>query len=222
MVMKTRSDWLLPTALIALCVIPVAAGVHRLAGLGGTIEPENARFLAAPVPTVIHILSANVFTVLGAFQFAPKFRRRRPDWHRMAGKILTVCGLLAGLSGLWMTLFFPRVAGDNELLYFFRLVFGVALPICMLKGYAAIRRRDITRHRAWMSRGYAIGIGAGTQALITIPWLVLGGSKGDLARALLLGAGWAINLALAEWSIRRGTTRTERASGNRLTPGPSP
>jgi hypothetical protein len=28
-----------------------------------------------------------------------------------------------------------------------------------------IRRSDLSRHRAWMTRGYAIGLAAGTQAL---------------------------------------------------------
>jgi hypothetical protein len=117
--------------------------------------------------------------------------------------VLTACGLLAAVSGLWMTVFFPRVPGDGALLDGFRLVFGTAMALCMVRGFAAIRRRDVAAHRAWMTRGYAIGIGAGTQVVVHIPWLLLGGQPGTLARALLLGAGWAINLALAEWIIRR-------------------
>ena len=33
-------------------------------------------------------------------------------------------------------------------------------------GYVTIRHGDVTRHHRWMMRGYAIGLGAGTQALI--------------------------------------------------------
>ncbi|MCH7477374.1 MAG: hypothetical protein IIA14_04655, partial [SAR324 cluster bacterium] len=63
----------MPTALIALSVVPVVAGAFRLAGLAGgeEITPENARFFAAPLPVVLHILSASLYCVLGAFQFAP-------------------------------------------------------------------------------------------------------------------------------------------------------
>ena len=39
------------------------------------------------------------------------------------------------------------------------------MALAIVLGLAAIRRRDIARHRAWMIRGYAIGLGAGTQAL---------------------------------------------------------
>ncbi len=92
----------MPTALIALSVVPVVAGAIRLAGLAGgeEITPENARFVAAPLPMVLHILSASLYCVLGAFQFAPGFRRGRPGWHRGAGRLLVPCGLVAALSGL--------------------------------------------------------------------------------------------------------------------------
>jgi hypothetical protein len=37
--------------------------------------------------------------------------------------------------------------------------------ISIVLGFAAIRRRDLIGHRAWMTRGYAIGLGAATQML---------------------------------------------------------
>jgi len=162
--MRNKADWLLVAALLALSVVPAAGSVSRLAELwgGAEITPENARFFADPVPVVLHIATANAYSILGAFQFASAFRRRRPDWHRRAGRVLTVCGLAAALSGLWMTQFYPYAEGDGDLLYVFRLVFGVAMTLCVVMGFAAIRRRDIANHRAWMVRGYAIGIGAGT------------------------------------------------------------
>ncbi len=73
--------------------------------------------------------------------------------------------------------------------------------------FSAILRRDIARHRAWMIRGYAIAQGAGTQALISILWLVILGAPSELGRDLLLIAGWIINLAVAEWIIRANRSR---------------
>jgi hypothetical protein len=70
-------------------------------------------------------------------------------------------------------------------------------------GLAAIRRRDVSGHRAWIIRGYAIGQGAGTQALVGLPWFLIAGKPGDLENALMLGACWIINLLVAEWIIRR-------------------
>jgi hypothetical protein len=201
---RTRAGWWLAAALLALSAVPVGAGAMRLRELGGgaPITPENARFFAAPVPVVVHIVAATLFSVLGAFQFVPQLRRRS-GWHRRAGGLLTVCGLVVGLSGLWMTQLYPRAAGDGDLVYAFRLLFGSAMVASIVLAVVAIRRRDWVQHGAWMTRGYAIGMGAATQVLTHAPFFLLVGKPGELARGLLMGAGWVINLAVAEWAIRR-------------------
>ena len=54
-----------------------------------------------------------------------------------------------------------------------------------------------------MTRGYAVGVAAGTQAFTNLPWFLFVGEPTEIPRALLVGAGWVINLAAAEWLIRR-------------------
>ena len=196
------AKWLVP-ALLVLSVIPLAAGVFRLSELasGAAITPANARFFASPLPVVLHIVSASVYALLGAFQFSTGFRRRKPGWHRAAGRLLVACGLLVGLSALWMTLFYPRPHGTGELLAALRLLFGSAMVVSVVLGFTTIRRGDVIGHRAWMMRGYAIGLGAGTQALTLLAGELIAGPPSELNRALLMGAGWVINLAVAEWVI---------------------
>jgi uncharacterized membrane protein len=202
---KAGSAKRLVAALLVLSAIPLAFGAFRLTELAGgaAITPANARFFASPLPVVLHIVSASVYAILGAFQFATSLGRRRPGWHRAAGRLLVACGLLVGLSGLWMTLFYPRPDGAGELLYVLRLLFGSAMVVFIVLGFAAIRRRDVIGHRAWMMRGYAIGLGAGTQVLTLLVGELILGPPGELSRALLMGAGWVINLAVAEWAIRK-------------------
>ena len=203
---STRSDWLIPGALIALSLVPAIAGTARLAQLAGgaSISPENARFFAAPVPVLLHIPAVILFSMLGAFQFSPGFRRRRNGWHRAAGRILIPCGLVAALSGLWMTCVYPWPPGDGQPLYVERLVFGSAMVLSIVLSVLAIRRRDFVSHGQWMLRAYAIGLGAGTQVLTHLPWFLLVGAKpGERPRAMLMGAGWVINVVVAEWIIRR-------------------
>ena len=213
MTTSTKADWLLPAGLIALSFIPIAAGSFRLVQLwdGAAITPENARFFATPLPVVLHILSSVVYCVFGALQLAPGFRRRNPDWHRAAGRMLVPCGLLAALSALWMTQFYPvaNLIGplpadfDGPTLYAIRLVAGSAMALFLCLGLAAVMKRDIAGHRAWMMRGYALGLGAGTQAFTHLPWFLFPSIQGELARTLCMAAGWAINLAVAEWFIAR-------------------
>lgn len=206
----TKADWLIPAGLVALGIVPVLAGgvrVMQLAG-GADVTAENARFLAAPCPVVLHIACVVVYCLLGAFQFAPGLRRRHMGWHRWAGRWLLVpCGLGAALTGLWMTQFYPNVAFDGHVLYAIRLVVGTAMAVCICLGVAAIRRRDIAQHQAWMMRGYALGLGAGTQVLTHLPWVFFPGIQGEASRTLFMAAGWVINIAVAEWLIARGRGR---------------
>jgi uncharacterized membrane protein len=216
---STRKQWLIPTGLILLVVVPLAAGAYRLTQLfgGAEVTPENARFFAAPAPVVIHILGAAVYTVLGAFQFVPGFRRRRPGWHRVAGRIVIPCGLAVALSGLWMTVFYSLPENDGVLLYFLRLGFGSAMALFIVLGLVAVQRRDFIAHQSWMIRGYAIGMGAGTQVLTTVPWVIAFGQPGEWPRAVLLAAGWLINVAVAERIIRRPPSARRRGTGGSRT-----
>ena len=203
---STKSDWLIPAGLIALSMVPAIAGSVRLAQLtgGAEITPDNARFFAAPWPVMLHIPAAILYSILGALQFSPGFRRRARGWHRVAGRILIPCGLVVALSGLWMTLSYPWPAGDGQGVYVERLVFGSAMVLAIAFGIDAIRRRDFASHGAWMTRAYAIGLGAGTQVLTHLPWLLLvEGRPGELPRAIMMGAGWVINVLVAEWIVRR-------------------
>lgn len=209
-----KADWLIAAGLIALVFVPIMAGVARLVQLigGAEITLENARFFASPLPVVLHIVSVSLYSVLGALQFVPSFRHRRLNWHRAVGRLLVVCGLTAVLSGLWMTQFYPWPEGDGEILYGLRLVFGSAMLVSLLLGAFAIRQRKFMAHGDWMLRAYAIGLGAGTQVFTHVPWFLLFGVPNELTRAFLMGAGWVINLVVAEWIIRQRQTRPMRAS----------
>lgn len=202
--------WPIVAAFLALSVIPIAAGVVRLVSLasGEAITLANARFFAHPLPVQLHIMGASLFCVLGALQVWQGFRQHFPRWHRLAGRIAAPADIVAGLSGLWMNQFYPYGPNDGLLLYAFRLVFGAAMVLAVVLGIAAILRRDLVQHRAWMLRAYAIALGAGTQAVTQLPWILLIGLPSELPRALLMGAAWVLNLAIAEWFIRKQMAST--------------
>ncbi|MFF2493452.1 DUF2306 domain-containing protein [Agromyces sp. NPDC058064] len=214
-----RREWLAPAGLIALSLVPIAAGSFRLTQLsgGGPVTAENARFFDSPVPVIIHIVGSSVFLVLGALQFAPSLRRRR--WHRIAGRIVAPAGLLSAMSALWMTLAYQMPAVNGPALMVMRLGFGTAMAGAIVVAFLAIRRGDVGTHSAWMTRAYAIGLGAGTQVFTFLPWTLVFGAPGEAMHAVLMGAGWVINLVVAEIVIRRRARSARGSTGRTGRPG---
>lgn len=202
-----RGTWrgrLVPAGLIVLSLVPVVAGAARVSQLagGGPVTAANARFFDSPVPVIVHIVGSTVFLLLGALQFAPELRRRA--WHRRAGRLVAPAGLLSAASAAWMTVYYPlppEVTGPG--LSPLRLVLAAVMAGGIVVAFVAIRRGDVRTHRAWMMRAYAIGLGAGTQVLTFLPWTLLVGPPSPVGHTLLMAAGWAINLTVAEIVIRR-------------------
>src|SRR2546428_10145790 len=221
---NAATQWLPPVGVIVLSLIPVLAGAVRLTELmgGPEITANNARFVGSPIPVTVHIVSVTLYSLLGALQFVPSLRRGRPNWHRIAGRILVPAGVLVALSGLWMNFFYARPPGDGESLVVVRLIVGSLMLASIVLAVLAIRRRDFTSHGAWMTRAYALALRAGTQTLTMLPWVVIFGPIGaadELPRTVLMTAAWVINLAGAEDALHR---RVQRPNRRATTPGLAP
>lgn len=206
---STWRNWRAPVALVVLSLVPALAGTARLAEVagGGLVTPANQRFFATPLPLLIHIPAAIVFSMLGAFQFSSVLRRHR-RWHRIAGRVLIPCAILTAGSGLWMTVSYPWAPGDGLAVYIERLFFGTAMLGSVVLGLAAIRRGHFADHGEWMIRAYAVGLGAGTQVLTHLPWFILvDRTPSEVPRAIMMGLGWGINILVAEGLILRTAQR---------------
>ncbi|AIX99972.1 hypothetical protein ART_0374 [Arthrobacter sp. PAMC 25486] len=193
-----------PFALSAVILIPTVAGTLRLVELssGPQLKPEDSRLTASPVPVVVHISRAIPYAVIGAYQFSPWLRRRHPKWHRMAGRALLPLGLAVAFTALWMTLFYAGQSGTGAPHYAFRLMLGSGMVASILLGFTALRHGDVAHHLAWMTRACALALGAGTQVFTQGFGNTVFGTSG-LTTTLMMGAGWAIHLATAEFIIRR-------------------
>lgn len=209
-VRRTRA-WL-PVGLIALVVIPGVGGVARLIELAGgpTTLPGKPHVTESPLPLILHIIAALTFAVLGAFQFSPRLRSRRPGWHRLSGRLVVALGFVVALTALWLNQVTPRSTVAAQLLYLFRLAAGSGVTIGIILGVTTVRRGDIAGHRAWMIRAYSLAFGAATHVFtIGIGEAAFGDS--ELTNVLMQGAGWIINLAIAERAIRRPARRSTPA-----------
>mgnify|MGYP000211949856 CR=1 FL=1 len=208
-----KQDWWVMWGLLFLGLVPVLAGLYRLATL--SIAPQLAsasdqRFFDHPLPIFLHAGFGTLFLVMGAFQFSRSFRRRWPGQHRVLGPWLALSGFVSAVSGLWMSVYYPLPDTDGWLLAVFRWIFGGLMTLSVVLGVVAILQKKIDRHRAWMTRAYAIGIGAGTQFFTHLPWLLIWGMHSETQRAWLMAAGWVINLAVAEWWLVHQRTSKAR------------
>ncbi len=210
-----KSEWIILLGLLLLSFVPCIGGISRLVALGSGagLLPENPRIQSAPILVILHILSAVPYCILGAFQFLPSFIRMYPKLHRLTGRLLVGAGIISALSGLWMTHYysFPdELQGD--LLYCVRIIVGFAMIAYILLGLAAVLKKRIVQHRAWMIRAYALGQGAGTQVLITIPWLLTVGEPTGLTRDILMTLAWVLNIIVAERAINNRSKGIDRNS----------
>lgn len=214
----SRAVWLIPVGLVLLTMIPIISGALRLTQLSGgpALMPEAARFTAFPVPVVAHIIAGVTFTVAGAFQFVPQLRRGRRSWHRLAGRVLIPAGFVVATSALWMATFSELPPGDGPALLVIRWAFGSYMLVALVLAVRALLRHRYASHGAWMTRAYALGVAAGTQAFALIPGSMMFGSSDETSRAVAMTAGWLINLAVAELVIAQRRRRAAGSSTSRV------
>ena len=146
-----RIDWKIPLTLLVVSAIPVAAGIARLVGLAGNpeVSPENARFVVQPLPVILHVISATLFSVLGVLQLSTGLRLRNPRWHRVSGRVVVASGIFVAVSGVWMTVTSPIPPElQGSLLYAVRVLVSAGMLLSIFWAVVAISRRHVAAHRA--------------------------------------------------------------------------
>jgi DNA-binding CsgD family transcriptional regulator len=89
-----------------------------------------------------------------------------------------------------------------------------------LVGLAALCRRDFAARGDWMTRAYALGMAAGTQVFTHAPAMVFEALRSVGGRVVMMGAGWAINVVVAEWVLRRRADRRRAAAARKREEAP--
>jgi len=194
----TLSRAFLPIAATLSLLIALAS--YRFIGLGPAvafpdmiphIDATRAAFLA-------HVIAAPIALALGAFQFMPRLRARRPGLHRASGRLYGAAILVAGLGALGMA-----ANANGGLLS----SVGFALLAILWIGTTAnaIRlaiARDIPAHRRWMIRSFALTFAAVTLRL-ELAVMVVSGMTYLEAIPILAWLCWVPNLLVAELILRR-------------------
>ncbi|UJW84856.1 DUF2306 domain-containing protein [Devosia sp. SL43] len=168
----------------------------------GALPEDSQRLTAAPVWHFMHVLGGATFGILGPIQFGRVLARKYGFWHRVMGRVFVAAGAIISLSSLSLLWHFPdaySVAMNSG-----RLLFGIALGVALAIAMQAIYKRDFTRHRNWMIRAYAIGIGATAVSMVFFPiYVITGEPPTGLAADIAFLGSWAACVVFAEVLVRR-------------------
>ena len=160
--------------------------------LSGAVPDESefeSRYAAYPWLAYIHILPGAVYLSLAPFQLWRGFRNRNLKRHRRIGRVALVAGLTSGVFGVLFG-FFQSFGGTLQASA--SVVFGAWFVTALLLAYRAVRRRDITTHRRWMIRAFAVGLAVGTIRI----WIGLFEAFGILETREAFGVAFWISFLL--------------------------
>jgi uncharacterized membrane protein len=170
-----RALWI---GVIFLAFVGVAVAVRRIVYLSAIlvngytppVSPADSRaaqfagldavFARHPVLTMVHVVPGLLFMILGPLQFNPAIRTRHLAWHRISGRVFVICGSIIGISALVMSFTMQSIGGVNQAAA--TILFGSFFLFALCKAFWHVRRREITLHRQWMIRAFAIGLAVAT------------------------------------------------------------
>ena len=214
MAARLRLAW--PTVVL-LVALALTAAIGRAYALATGAEPfaavyalfpagaiEDARaleqwFAAHASLTWAHIIPGSIFLGLAPFQFVRGLRENHPVLHRWSGRVLLLAALPTGLTGILLQLRSPY---GGALALSGILVAGSLFLGAAVLAYRAIRQGDRERHRVWMIRMLAVGLGVATVRLLAVPLILVTGQRPLELMGVAFWLGFALPVAGGEWWIR--------------------
>ena len=213
--------WVALAPLIAIALISaagrgiaLATGSRPFAAVYAMLPPpalEDGRtldrwFASHAVLTWIHISAGTLVLAFALFQFVPRFRQRHLSVHRWTGRLVLLAAVPTAISGVTMQ---ARSPYGGVLAASAIFVAGIVFVNALLRGYRAVRRRDVVHHHEWMIRLLAVGLGVGTVRLVAIPLIILTGRRPLELVGVAFWLGFALPVLAGELWIR--TTRATSA-----------
>ena len=194
-------------------------GAYIIAFFGGALvngNPErwnealpglhNRNSLPTTFAVGAHFLAGSVLLLLGPIQFIGYLRRSVPTIHRWLGRAYAISAGVAGMGGIVFIIVSGTIGGAVMDIGFG--IYGALMVLCATMTYHRARTHDISRHRAWAIRLFALTIGSWLYRMEYGLWYMAFGFLGrsytfdgwfDPAMAFLF---YAPNLLIAEFFIR--------------------
>ncbi len=204
---------MVPVALYLATLLTILLAVVQVVQIPlGALPEDSQRLEVVPVWHFMHVLGGATFGILGPIQFGRVLMHKYGRLHRALGRVFVAAGAMISLSSLGLLWHFPNTY--SQIVSGGRLVFGIALGAALVIAMRAIWQRNVTRHRNWMIRAYAIGMGATAVTMVFFPiYAVTGQPPTGVAADIAFMGSWTACVVFAEVLIRRGraSDRTEPA-----------
>lgn len=173
------------------------------------VRVSEERFRGHAAATLLHVIPGAIFLALAPLQFSERFRSRHLRAHRRIGRMLLALAAVSAAGGLFFGAVIPLTGfGERSSTAFFGALFLVAVA----RGFVAARRRDIDRHRRWMTRAFAIALGVSTIRVIAAVLQLFVRTTPERTVTISFWLGWGVTLAAAELWLRSRSGRTYRSA----------
>lgn len=186
-----------------MAAVPALPGAFVLAGILQGPQPQgmmrdlvNPHYFVQPTAISLHIFAGILFGVLAPLQFVARLRRNA--WHRIAGRIAMLAGLIFGLSVF--AIMGPIPADFVGWVSYLGLgLSGLGVSGSLVASLWSIRRRNIAAHRIWMLCAIAIGLMGASRILFDVILALVLPDQAELNGGLSIWFAASFNLLLVAW-----------------------
>ena len=169
----------------------------------------NPGFYEFPVTISFHVAFGGMYLGFAALQFVAAIRNRMPGLHRLIGRLAICSGLVASVTAVAATIFFPY---SGQAMIYFVAPFAGYFGFALIQGYRCVRTRDFEHHRQWMIRAFAIASAIATQRLILVPTLYVLGTEQDTIRMVSMfsfTSAFVLHALVSEYWLYRARLQFE-------------
>lgn len=154
------SVWLLIAVIMTFFAIRISSDIPNI--VNNRIPPIgefDRRYAEKPILAYLHIIPGVIYLLGAPFQLSSSIRRRSIRTHRRMGRVILPAGIIAGVMGVavGVVMSWGGVVGALA-----TVVFGTWFVFALSFAYRQIRAGNVTDHRRWMIRAFAVGVGVGT------------------------------------------------------------
>lgn len=175
---------------------------------GVDFTPHWYDFRQIPLTRAAHMGPGLIWMLFAPLQLVPAIRRRFPAFHRWVGRIAISMTLILIPSGLVFAARHPFAGAFQELvpIVFYTVLYVVSVGLGLKNAW----QRNYARHREWMLRAFAIGIGISSVRLWFLLFLHTTGMPAQQFFPTAFWVAFAVNLVIVEvWiNVTRESARS--------------